>query len=97
MCTPLGLLWSLLCLILALLSLPVSLLLTLESPLVLLELVPPLPWGELLLPDELEVSDEEEHDDDGDDEEEPSDSAPTIAVGALETVRQGMILPAFFK
>ena len=59
--------------------------------------MPPLSWGVLLLLDELEASDEEAQDDDEDDEEEPSDSAPTITVGTLETVRQCMILPAFLK
>ena len=63
-----------------------------ESSLVLLELVPPLSWGELLLLDELEVSDEEEQDDDEDEEGDPSDSAPTITVGTLETVRHGICL-----
>ena len=82
---------------LARLSLPVSLLWTFESSLVLLELVPPLPWGALLLSDELEVPDEEEQDDDEDDERDPSDSAPTITVGTLETVRHGIFLPFFFK
>ena len=63
----------------------------------MLELVPPLSWGALLLLDELEVPDEEEEDDDEDEERDSSDSAPTITVGTLETVRHGMILPFFFK
>ena len=70
---------------------------TLESPLVLLELAPPLSWGELLLLlDELEASDEEEEEDE-DDDDETSTSTPIVTVGTLETVRHGIDYPSLCK